>query len=228
MKITALSLLIFLNCNLFGQVQLCNLNFEEIPYKKVRNYVETQVENHRLTMHDLCASLEKSVIPLDFSSQDLYYYVNADINTVWKSYVYTNPAELWNGKRLSFGLLFSKPSDKVVYRSNPCEKVDTGQIVILNLRLLRGIYNLAMAFEIINVDKEKRIIEFSYIKGNKSKVKQCIQFFEMSDGRTEIIHSSYFKSDSEFRDKYIYPFFHKRATNEFHRNMRRIIRKNQG
>ena len=227
MKIIALSLILFLNYSLFGQVLLCDLNFEKIPYRKVRNYIHDQVDNQILSIYDLHPTLETKKVPAEYSCQDIRYLIDEDIDVVWEGYIHSSPAKLWDGKRLSFGLLCSKPSEMVVYRGDQNVEVDTGQVIYLNLRFLRGVYNLALAFEIIDLDEENRTIEFSYIEGNKSKGKQCLVFKQTPEGKTEIIHSSYFKSDSILRDKLIYPFFHKRATNEFHRNMRRNIRKDQ-
>ena len=220
--------LLIINLQLSGQILLGELNFEKIPYRKVRNYIYDQVENQVLTIYDLQPTLEKKIVPSEYFSQDIYYLVDEDVNIVWERYIHTSPAKLWDGKRLSFGLLCSKPSKEVIYRGGECTEVDTGQVIYLNLRLLRGVYNLALAFEIIDVDEKSRTIEFSYIEGNKSKGKQCLIFRPTADGKTEIMHSSYFKSDSKLRDKFLYPFFHKRATNEFHRNMRRLIKKNRG
>jgi hypothetical protein len=227
MKAIFLGVFLLLNCKLYAQVFLGDLNFEKIPYKKVRNYIHEQIENHILTINDLFPTVESNIVPADYSSQEKRYVINEDINKVWKSYIQTSPADSWDGKRVSFGLLCSKRSEKIVYRGGECSKIDTGQVVYLNLRLLRGVYNLALAFEFINVDVENRVVEFSYIQGNTSEGKQCLHFIEKPNGKTEIIHTSYFKSDSKLRDKLLYPFFHKRATNEFHRNMRRIIRKDQ-
>lgn len=217
---------LFLNFQLFGQVLLGDINFEEIPFKKVRDYIQEQIENHILTIYDLQPTLERKIIPSEYSSQEMRYIINEDLFTVWKSYLQTSPAESWDGKRVSFGLLCSKASENMVYQGDKCAEIDTGQVIFLNLRLLRGVYNLALAFEIINVDEANKIIEFSYIKGNKSKGKQCLSFRPTPDGKTEIIHTSYFQSDSRMRDKFLYPFFHRRATNEFHRNMKKIIKKN--
>ncbi len=214
-----------MNFTLYGQVLLGDLNFEKIPYKKVRKYIHHQIENEILTIYDLHPTLESEIVPVEFSSQEISYVIKKDLNTVWESYIKTSPTEAWDGKRVSFGILFSKPSESVIYCGDECEEIDTGQVIYLNLRILRGIYNLALAFEVINVDTENKIIEFSYIEGNKSEGKQRLQFQQKTDGKTEIIHTSYFKSDSKLRDKFVYPFFHKRATNEFHRNMRRIIKK---
>ncbi len=224
MKTIVLSIFLLINCQLHAQVLLDDLNFEKIPFKKVRHYIQEQIDNHIVSIYDLHPTLCKKIIPKEYSSQEIRYMLDENLSTVWERYVNASPAESWDGKRVSFGLLFSKTSELVVYRGGECAEIDTGQVIYLNLRILRGVYNLALAFEIINVDVKNKLIEFSYIEGNKSQGKQCIRFRPTPDNRTEIIHSSYFRSNSKIRDKFIYPYFHKRATNEFHRNMKKIIR----
>jgi hypothetical protein len=85
------------------------------------------------------------------------------------------------------------------------------------------LYNLAVAFEIIAIDVLNREIIFSYVEGGKSQGEQSIQFIDTKDGYTEIIHSTLFKSDSKFRDKFLYPKFHIKAINEFHKNILRKL-----
>jgi len=69
------------------------------------------------------------------------------------------------------------------------------------------------------------VVEFSYIDDNKAKGKQVIEFFDNGSGSTRIVHRSYFKSESSFRDRILYPPFHKKFIREFHRNMGQIIKK---
>jgi hypothetical protein len=44
-------------------------------------------------------------------------------------------------------------------------------------------------------------------------------FTDEGNGNTRIVHRSYFRSNSRLRDAILYPFFHKRIVNRFHRNM---------
>ena len=69
-------------------------------------------------------------------------------------------------------------------------------------------------------DEQERFIHLSYIDGGKSTGDQIIQIEETPEGYTKVIHTSAFKSDSNFRDKYLYPHFHTKILNEYHRNMR--------
>jgi hypothetical protein len=93
----------------------------------------------------------------------------------------------------------------------------------MNLRLLKGILNVPVAFEIINIDPGKLVVELSYIEGNKTRGKQTLHFFDNGDGRTRIVHMSYFKSDSFVRDAFFYPLFHKKFIREFHNVMKQNI-----
>jgi hypothetical protein len=107
-----------------------------------------------------------------------------------------------------------------MYRSDhEYAELDTGQVFFVNLKLLRGIYNLAVGLEIITIDSQNKTIQFSYVKGGKSEGVQTIRFFETEEGSTKILHISEFRSNSHFRDKRLYPRFHKKFIYEFHENM---------
>jgi hypothetical protein len=124
---------------------------------------------------------------------------------------------------MAFGLLLLKFPVSIFYKNDSIMGVDIGQIYFLKLKLMLGIFNIPVAFEIITVDEDNKIIEFSYIEGNKSIGVQQVKFIDHGDDQTEIIHTSYYKSDSHFRDKWMYPHFHKIIINDFHRNMRRLL-----
>lgn len=207
----------------FSQVNLNEVNFNRIPFKKVRAYIHTQILHNIKSSDDLVPSYEKDVVPESLSDQTCSYKLPVSVETAWEAYSLAMPDKAWNGRKARLGMLVNKPANKVYYPGDRCEAIDTGQVVYLNLRVLKGVLNLGMAFEIINIDENNHILEFSYIKGNKSLGKQQLFFAENEDGTTELTHVSYFKSESGFRDKFLYPYFHKRFTNEFHRNMSRSI-----
>jgi len=101
--------------------------------------------------------------------------------------------------------------------------IDTGQVFYVNLRIMGGIYNLAVGLEIIDINPVNRSITFSYLRGGKSRGEQTLYFRRARKGYTRIIHQTAFKSNSFIRDRYLYPYFHRIAINEFHRNMRNTI-----
>lgn len=152
------------------------------------------------------------------------YVVRDSVNKVWESYITTNPSEAWNGKLLSFGALISKSSHSVLYPGGRYEGARAGQVLYLNLSLLMGRVQLAVAHEIIGVYPEKREMLISYVKGAESLGMQSIRFKALCPNQTEIEHATYYRSDSAFRDRFIYPFFHTLAVNDYHRNMRLAIK----
>jgi hypothetical protein len=210
----------------YSQTSLDEIDMQKIPQKKIRSFINQQKSNN---IHRFCDVKPTFYIGQDESSYrevEKKYLIKENINKVWDTYRSTSPSISWNGKIISFGLLVSKGTDKVMYRNEKFAGVDTGQVVYVNLKLLGGIYNLAVAFEIVDIDLINREIIFSYIEGGKSRGEQLIQFIDTKEGYTEIIHRTFFKSDSKFRDKFLYPPFHIRAINEFHRNMIEVLFKN--
>jgi hypothetical protein len=125
---------------------------------------------------------------------------------------------------ISFGMLVSKRQSRIQYRNDTYfAGIDTGQVFFVNLRIMGGLYNLAVGLQIVEIDTVGRSIRFSYLKGGKSMGQQLISFVPTSKGHTHIKHSTVFKSDSYLRDRYLYPYFHRIAINEFHRNMKKAM-----
>jgi len=170
------------------------------------------------------ASWKKDNHESDYNTVIKTFYLKSPLSDVWGYYTHSNPVRMWDGECVRFGLMISKYSNSVFYKDNSSfPLIDTGQVFFLGLRLMNGLINVPVAFEMINIDQDQKIVEFSYLDDNKSLGKQTIQFFDNGNGRTKIIHTSYFKSGSSFRDKVFYPYFHKRLIKEFHGNMKLFI-----
>ncbi len=201
------------------------INLKDVPQRKVRKYIEARDINHMQDFSVIHASWKKGIDESTFQFHEKTFFLKDKLPHVWDCYNQANPNKSWKGPFVRFGLLISKKSNSVVYSKNSVfPEIDTGQVYFLDLKLMRGLFNLPMAFEIIKLDPILRIIEFSYIDGNKSKGKQTIQFSDNDDGRIRITHKSYFKSDSRFRDNMLYPYFHRKFIKEFHRNMKQMVR----
>lgn len=200
------------------------INLEEIPQRKVRKYIVSRRIDQMKDFSSIHASWGKGINESDFNVNERTFYVKFALSKVWDSYRHVNLIKIWNGRSVRFGLLILKRSNSVVYKNtSSLPEIDTRQVYFLNLRLMKGLFNVPVAFEITTIDPIRQIIEFSYIDNNKSRGKQTIQFFDNGDGRTRIVHRSYFKSDSALRDDIFYPLFHKKFIKEFHRNMRQHI-----
>lgn len=208
----------------FSQAE-SSIDLNQVHQKKVRKYVIANAIDKMRDFSLIHPSWKKDVRESDYRMIEKTFRLKASPASVWNGYRHANSVEMWSGHSVKFGLLISKVSNKVTYDSNNTfPEIDTGQVYFLDLRLLKGLLNLPVAFEIINIDQKDRIIEFSYLENNKSKGKQTIRIVDGEDGFTSIVHKTYFRSASAFRDD-LYPFFHKRFIMEFHRNMNRSIKR---
>jgi hypothetical protein len=218
---------VLFNSQVFGQICLNDIELNRISQYKVQEYIHYQ-QNHGIqAFSDIKPSLEADSDIKGYFIRENEYQIKNDIEEVWNLYLNTDATKLWNGKKISFGFLFSKKEDRIVYCDESNSKIDTGTIVYLNLRLMSGLKNLATAFEFINIDSENKVIEFSYLTGNLSEGKQRVQFLKTQKGYTRILHTSYYKSNNVFKNYIFYPYFHTRTTNEFHRNLRKLMTHNQ-
>ena len=205
-----------------GQDSFDEIDMDKIPQKKIREYIVQQEKNNIVSFSEIEPSMITDTKTDNYKVHTKEYFVNDSLSKVWHHYIYTNPADAWNGKKVTVGLVYSNIDKQVVYPDEEVACLDTGQVVYLNLKLFKGMLNLATVIKFITIDPKNHIVEYSYIKGNKTEGKQRMEFFEDKKGHTCIVHSSYYKSDSALRDRFFYPFFHDKVSNEFHRNMRKL------
>ena len=227
LKYIALILFTYVPMLLYGQLMLDDIKLGQIQHKKIRKYVEHQIDEGKHQFCEIRPSWRDGEDLSSFRKNEMTFFLKGDLQDIWQCYVTSSPSKSWSGRRISFDFLLQKSPNNIFYNKEPMVGIDTGQVYFLNLKLILGFYNLPVAFEIINVDTEKKIIEFSYIEGNKSLGVQQIKFKEVDDEEIKIKHTSYFKSDSHSRDKWLYPFFHKKIVKDFHRNMRKLLKLGQ-
>lgn len=164
----------------------------------------------------------------DLENSDIYsqyvqnYIVYSDPESVWNNYIHSDPEIAWQGRIIEFGIIYDPDTSKVYTLADdrrPCFK--PGQIYIINLKYA-GFYEIPAAFKITKIDSENLIIEFTYLKNNKSNGFQKIEFIPVNNKEgdlcTLVKHSSLFSSGNSFRDEFIYPPFHEKTINELHKN----------
>ncbi len=195
-----------------------SIALNKIPQKSIREFIQEQMDNNVHTLNDVKATYKEGDDLSEHLFHEEVYTLSFPISKVWNHYVKANPNEVWNGKMMSFGLMISKNEDEVMYVGEEYSEIKVGQIFYINLNIF-GLVKVAVSHEVIAVDPEKNYFELSYVEGGKSVGKQRISFIETNDGQTKIVHSTYYKSESNFRDKYIYPYFHTKVITEYHNNM---------
>ncbi len=150
------------------------------------------------------------------------FLIDGDINTVWNAYKTISPQETRNGSMVSFGLMYSRRTNEIMYTSDSYSGIKEGQIIFLNLNLFGNIVHLAVGHEIIEVREREKTIIICYLQNGATRGTQLIHLKETGD-QTEVIHETWYRSNSLFRDKILYPGFHEKGLIEFHENVKRKI-----
>ena len=203
-----------------------SINLSRISQKKVRQYIKSRSIDMMADFSSIHSSWRNELKESDFHTDQRTFYLNRNLSDVWNSYRHANLIKSLSRHFIRFGLLITKHSNSVVYKNTILyPDIDTGQVYFLNLRILKGIVHVPVAFEIINIDPVAQKMEFSYLDDNKSLGKQTLQFFNNGDGSTKIVHTSLFRSNSRLRDAILYPYFHHKFIKEFHRSMRLQVNK---
>lgn len=226
LNVSVLIAISFVAGKIHAQNNISSVDFNQIKHKAVKNYIVDQQNRHIEYFSDMEASVKENTDLASFMNYEKEYLIKEPIDVVWGNYKHSSQTDIWDLQRVSFGMLYSREDQSVVYENQNFFGMEVGQIYYLNLKVLNGLYRLPVVFEIITVDPEKKLIEFSYLKGGTAQGKQMIQFEDTEEGFTRIIHKSFVKSHSKIRDMYVYPFFHNKIIKEFHDNMRRTIAEN--
>ena len=161
--------------------------------------------------------------PSYYSHLEKYRY-DLPLEPVWDAYVKIDPGKAWAGRMIHFRQLYSRETGEEVF---PGQKyaggMGVGQVILLNLHVFGGAVKLTVGHEVMEVDRAKKLIRICYLENSKSQGSQFIRFEALEDGRTEVSHQTFYRSGSWFRDNLIYPYFHTKAINEFHGNVRRAM-----
>ena len=152
------------------------------------------------------------------------YIYEQDFDTVWDSYVNISPEKAWSGRMIHFHQLYSRQTGEEVFPGQVYTGgMGEGQVLILNLHVFNGAIKLQVGHEVMEIDKTKKLIRICYLENSKSEGSQFIRFTSLPNGKTEVSHKTFYRSGSWFRDKIIYPYFHTKAINEFHSNVRNWV-----
>ncbi len=207
----------------FSQTRLKDVQTDRISFEKVDEFLNHQIDLGIVTFEDIKPSLYPDSIMSDFDVIDREYMVKDNIENVWNHYVNAGLQNSWNSKRVQYGFAYARENDSVYYADDDVGSLRPGIIVYLDLKVMLGVKELVMAFEVTRVDPLKKLIEFSYIEGNASDGKQQIFFESTPKGHTLITHLSYYRCKPKTRQE-IYPHVHAKLINQFHRNMKRMYK----
>ena len=218
-KINVLSVLLCLFNGTVSQAQmsLSDADAEKLGYKKVVKYLKKNESRNNLHyFSEIQPSVNDSADMSRFYFHRGTYTIHAPVGQVWHTCMTASPANLWKGKMLGLSCVYSANSDKISYRGDQqFDMPELHQIYFINLRMMR-LFNVAAALMTTRIDDNEKLLEFTYIEGNKSTGKQTVRLVETGDGETEIVHETFYRSGSKFRDKRLYPRFHQIAITDLH------------
>lgn len=160
----------------------------------------------------------------DYHSHLKTYSFKHPIHEVWNAYKTIRPDQVWRGAMVKFGMQYARHDHSITYAGDlHYEGLKAGQLIILNLRLLNGLVNLAVGHEVMHVCDQTKAIRISYLENSASQGSQFISLAPTAKGGTQVTHKTLYKSGSWFRDKILYPGLHTKAIGEFHGNVRKML-----
>lgn len=203
-----------------------DIDLSRISNKEIVSFIH----NHKLYRLDDFASLkcfckEKDVTN-GFRHHVKTFFINQPVQKVWEAYKTTPPKQAWCGNMLEFGLQYCRNQNKFSYIDDEYKEASVGQIILIRVKVFGGLAKIAVGHEITAINNEENYLETSYLMKGKSVGSQRVYLEDDKHGNTKITHHTIYKSNSRFRDKFLYPFLHTKAITEFHQNIWKRLNKN--
>lgn len=218
-----LALLVGLSAIGSAQTPLSSVDLSRIRQKKVRSLVRNQQLLGIKYFSDLTPSCFAKQDSNSYKLLDCTQTIKGKAQRVWRKIKGIRLKDQYCGPMVSMGFLYSGREDRLFYTNDEFPSIEEDQIVFLNLRLLHGIRNLAVALKVTCVDDANKTIDLCYLNHGMSEGTQQIRLIEDTNGNTIISQRTRYRNRSKFREKMLYPFFHRRAINELHSILKRLI-----
>ena len=187
-----------------SQIATNAIDFAKVSQAKLRKMMQSLYLKGIKTFCELNPSCYLEADSSDYSVHRSSNLIKEDINEVWKNIKTINPKEIYTGRMLSFGFIYSKKEDKIVYCTDEFNGIEVGQIIFINLRMAGGLKNLGVGLELTNIDEENKTIRYCYLQSGISHGTQEICLEKTEDGYTRITQTTHYKSKSKLLAKYNY------------------------
>jgi hypothetical protein len=159
----------------------------------------------------------------DFHLHSKTYYLDHSLEDSWGAYLKIPPKLAWTGSKLAFSFTYDSPDKAFTYANDKYDGMKEHQLVFIVIKLFFGLFKLAVTHYVSKISIEDKKVKLCYVEGGKSIGSQMINFERVSDNKTRIINITRYKSDSNFRDKVLYPPIHEMIINQFHANVKKYL-----
>ena len=198
------------------------IDFGLIKQKKVKKAIKRG---------NLCSTLDFEQVKssclcnedIQYNTHRKSYLFNFDVKKVWDAYLSIPPKKAWNDKIVSFGMMYEAEKHMFHYVDEKMPPARVGQLVFINLHLLKGFINVAVAHKIMEINETEKLIRTCYVESGVSKGTQFVRFYDLGNNQTKVEHITFYRSESRFRDKHLYPFLHEKVITEFHQNINHYL-----
>ncbi|MDP3180228.1 MAG: hypothetical protein Q8M67_00240, partial [Bacteroidota bacterium] len=209
-----------------AQTRLIDLDTNRINQKSIRNFLKDQTRKEIIHFEDFQPSVTTQTDNSQFDSNSHHFSLQQTPAVAWNAYMTSHPANVWQGKVVSCGFIYSPVSKLAIFPDEHYPGLETGQIFFIEMRIIYGLVKFPVCFMVTKIDQNKQAITFSYVSSGSSKGAQTIRLIDNGKGGTEILHSSIHQTENALRDKTLYPIYHKKAIREVHRNKKKLLESN--
>jgi hypothetical protein len=223
LRIFILAIFILIAISSQAQTHLTDADTNRIKQKSIRTYLKNQIELGMVNFEDFRPSVNEQTDSSRFNSYKSHFYLKQTPAAAWEAYLTIHPAKIWQGHVISYSFIYSPKHKSFIFSDDSYPGLETGQLFFIEMRLLFGIVKLPICLMVTQINTNKHEISFSYIESGPSKGSQSIRLENNIGNETNILHSSIHKTRHVLRDKIFYPFYHRKAIGEVHRNIRKLI-----
>lgn len=184
---------------------------QEVAMPQVAETVQAFINENGHDMSQLvpsCASFEACG---HMSYHVKTYKFKGDAQKAFELLISLKPYEIWDGTS-RFEMEYDPESKSFLGKDHELPEISIGQVFFLELDIIKKM-QIPVAFQVVELDSVKKTLSFSYLKQNKSNGIQRITF-EQDGDNFKVIHETRYKSESKFRDKHLYGFFHTRLLDD--------------
>lgn len=211
------------------------INLKKSPHAKVlidKERIQSSQTLDYLSKNELENSADLEAITPKCYSEDQHenfhkhsktYELNCSIQKAWDAYITIPPEISWSGRRLIFSFAYDTSPKNISYAHDSYDGMKENQLIFIVIKIFFGLFKLAVTHYVSEVLPDQKKVKLCYVDGGKSWGSQFIRFEKISEDRTIIVHETYYRSDSKFRDEKLYPWLHERIIDQFHKNVKKYL-----